>query len=225
MNANDKTVPFPVPPTSNDGAGPPPRRMRQRLATRWHAPGRPDSWPRARLQEIRDVPSAGWRHIATWIRTVIVLTALTAITLLGWWSINALIALQPWTALGDTGLLATVIHPVHGYLTAHTRDLPVDAQMAYRTWEVVGGATFLTSTIFKATCARLTWTAWGAATTAMVWIASRPAAVRSPPSLWSSAGLSPPPSRSAACLCARSSPLTCTTTRRSGSTSTPRPPW
>ncbi|WP_406132305.1 hypothetical protein [Streptomyces sp. NBC_00989] len=146
--------------------------MRQRLATRWHAPGRPDSWPRARLQEIRDVPSAGWRHIATWIRTVIVLTALTAITLLGWWSINALIALQPWTALGDTGLLATVIHPVHGYLTAHTRDLPVDAQMAYRTWEVVGGATFLTSTIFKATCARLTWTAWGAATTAMVWIAS-----------------------------------------------------
>ncbi|MFK8851362.1 hypothetical protein ACEXOX_45255, partial [Streptomyces sp. Ac-502] len=75
----------------------------------------------------------------------------------------------PWPLPTDpTGLLATIDQPVRHYLATHTQALPVTAATAYSTWQAVGAVSLLLG-FLRFTGARLTWTAWGAATVAMVW--------------------------------------------------------
>ncbi|MFJ7078969.1 hypothetical protein [Streptomyces sp. NPDC098781] len=64
-----------------------------------------------------------------------------------------------------------MLNPVHN-LQIHTAELPVSATTAYAAWQLFGTASFIASWWLCATGARLTWTAWGAATTGMIWAAS-----------------------------------------------------
>ncbi|WP_406370272.1 hypothetical protein OH781_03890 [Streptomyces sp. NBC_01550] len=59
-----------------------------------------------------------------------------------------------------------------GLPPAHTAELPVSATTAYTAWQLFGTASFIASWWLRATGARLTWTAWGATTTGMIWAAS-----------------------------------------------------
>ncbi|MBO8189224.1 hypothetical protein [Streptomyces spirodelae] len=131
-------------------------------------------WFGRRIDDLDFALTHGWRPAAAWIKTVTVTAGLMAAffalrwlasTLLGW--AHAL----PWTlptARDHTGLLATIDQPVHHYLAAHTAPLPITAATAYSTWQAVGVVSFLLGTA-RFGGARLTWTAWGAATVAMVW--------------------------------------------------------
>ncbi|MGA4953745.1 hypothetical protein [Streptomyces lydicamycinicus] len=74
---------------------------------------------------------------------------------------------QDWHQL--TQWLQTIDQPVRDYLAAHTVGLPLTATTAYVLWQCIGlgslGLGFLTGAVG----ARLTWIAYGAATTVMVW--------------------------------------------------------
>ncbi|MFM9812803.1 hypothetical protein ACKI16_30350 [Streptomyces scabiei] len=134
-------------------------------------------WLGRRLHDIRMAPTYGWRLMAGWIKTVII----TAVALAGFFSLYGIGATAidiaralPWSTPTDddhTGLLATIDQPVRSYLATHTRALPITATTAYSTWQAIGVVAFLLGYL-RNTPARLTWTAWGAATVAMVWYSS-----------------------------------------------------
>ncbi|MFH8558908.1 hypothetical protein ACH4FE_35700 [Streptomyces celluloflavus] len=127
-----------------------------------------------RLNDLQDASTYGWPKTATWIKTLLAVAAFTAVALALRWAGTLLIQAGhalPWpiTAIADpTGLLATIDHPVRHYLDTHTAALPVSATTTYATWQAVGAASFILGCL-RSTGARLTWTAWGAATVAMVW--------------------------------------------------------
>ncbi|MCX4598323.1 hypothetical protein OG819_55285 [Streptomyces sp. NBC_01549] len=142
-----------------------------RAYTWWKRFGGEHGWLGRRLHDIRMAPTYGWRLTAGWIKTVIVIAGCVLLYGFGTTVIDAARAL-PWSTPtgGDhTGLLATIDQPIRAYLTTHTRALPITAATAYSTWQVVGVVAFLLGYL-RITPARLTWTAWGAATVTMVWI-------------------------------------------------------
>ncbi|MFE7614336.1 hypothetical protein [Streptomyces sp. NPDC057496] len=67
---------------------------------------------------------------------------------------------------------ATIADPVHAYLTAHTAGLQLTASSAFGIWLGVGAVSLVLSWLTGAAGARLTWTAHGLCTAAMVWDAS-----------------------------------------------------
>ncbi|MDI6413168.1 hypothetical protein QLX52_30640 [Streptomyces albus] len=135
------------------------------------------NWFTHRAQEVRHAPAHGWRFTATWIKAAVIIAATLAALLLLRWIGGILIGLAqalPWPVPTDqdsTGLLATIDQPIHRYLTAHTRALPVTAATAYTAWQAVGALALLLG-FLRSSGARLTWTLWGAATVGMVWAGS-----------------------------------------------------
>ncbi|MGW0647950.1 hypothetical protein ACWD4T_03960 [Streptomyces umbrinus] len=134
-----------------------------------------DGWLGRRLNDLRMAPTYGWRLMAGWIKAVIVIGVAAAVffTLygIGTTVIDTARAL-PWstpTGNDHTGLLATIDQPIRSYLATRTQALPITATTAYSTWQAVGVVAFLLGYLHN-TPARLAWTAWGAATVAMVWI-------------------------------------------------------
>ncbi|GAB1331706.1 hypothetical protein [Streptomyces sennicomposti] len=148
-----------------------------RAFTWWKQFSSEHGWLKLRLHEIRMAPTYGWRLMAGWIKTVIIIAAVLAglfsLYGVGTTVIDIARAL-PWstpTSDDHTGLLATIDQPVRSYLATHTQTLPITATTAYSTWQAIGVVAFLLGYL-RNTPARLTWTAWGAATVAMVWIAT-----------------------------------------------------
>ncbi|MBC9730972.1 hypothetical protein [Streptomyces sp. TRM68367] len=141
----------------------------------WNQVSAEHGWLGRRLHDIQMAPTYGWRLMAGWIKTVIIIgvaaAALFSLYGIGTTVIDAARAL-PWSApTGDdhTGLLATIDQPIRSYLATHTQTLPISATTAYSTWQAVGVVAFILGYLRNGG-ARLTWTAWGAATVAMVWI-------------------------------------------------------
>lgn len=165
-------TPLPGPRPSHDqqartGPGPAP-------ASSWWAQfSGAQRWLGRRINDVKMAPS--WSLTATWIKAAAVIGGAAigyltlrwiAALLIGW--VHAL----PWplpVADDHTGLLATIDHPVRHYLATHTASLPVNATTVYGTWQAVGVVSFILAYL-RSTGARLTWTVWGAATVAMVWI-------------------------------------------------------
>ncbi|OEJ36338.1 hypothetical protein [Streptomyces agglomeratus] len=144
-------------------------------ASRWRQfTDRAGDWAIDRLEEILDAPSDGWSGAATWIKILTVLAGGILSLLALRWGITALIDAvrgAQWDPPG-TGLVATLHQPVWEYLRTHSAALPASTTTLYATWQLFGGISFLLAWWLRATGARLTWTAWGAATTAMIWAAS-----------------------------------------------------
>ncbi|MFD3719846.1 hypothetical protein [Streptomyces sp. NPDC058674] len=165
----NNTVPFPRKPHHDKlddepaapAAAPPAWR---RFAT-WLAEAAAD-----RFTEVLEAPDEGWRGMATWIKTIVVLAAGFLVWGLGAAVIAAWSSWE-WNSLG-TGLIATLHQPVRDFIAAHTTGLPTTATTMYGAWQLFGVGSFILSGWARAAGARLTWTAWGGATTAMVWTAS-----------------------------------------------------
>ncbi|WP_331755883.1 hypothetical protein [Streptomyces sp. NBC_01643] len=167
----NNTVPFPKQDRRDDNeqpTAPPPPAGWVRFADR------AVDWAGDCIEDILDAPTFGWRGMATWLKIFIILTGTVLILWAAWWGITALIGAvraAEWQSQG-TGLIATMHQPVWDYLQTHTAELPVSATTVYAAWQLFGTASFIASWWLRATGARLTWTAWGAATTGMIWAAS-----------------------------------------------------
>ncbi|MFI8007942.1 hypothetical protein [Streptomyces sp. NPDC086010] len=130
-------------------------------------------WLGNRIDDIDTAFTLGWHRAALWIKTLSITAAVAAtvgvLYLLGGGLLAVAHAL-PWTTqdVDHTGLLATIDEPVHRYLAAHTTVLPVSAVTAYATWQAAGAVSFVLGFLYSSG-ARIVWTLWGGATTAMVW--------------------------------------------------------
>ncbi|MEU2564856.1 hypothetical protein ABZ626_36825 [Streptomyces longispororuber] len=69
------------------------------------------------------------------------------------------------------GVFAVADQPIRTYIAAHSAALPISASTVYTVWQLVG-VFGLVGGFFRSSGARLTWTAWGAASIAMVWDAA-----------------------------------------------------
>ncbi|MEU6284017.1 hypothetical protein [Streptomyces sp. NPDC047028] len=115
-----------------------------------------------------------WRLLPRRFRVAFLAGSFLGVALCSWWCLNTL---TQWLAervgLSDgTGLLTTVVAPVHRYLRVHTAELAVGDGLAYGLWELSGTVSFLVSWWCMSVGARITWTAWGVSTVLMVFEAS-----------------------------------------------------
>jgi hypothetical protein len=66
------------------------------------------------------------------------------------------------------GVFAVVDQPIRSYIAAHCAGLQISASTVYTLWQAVG-LFGLIGGAFRSSGARLTWTAWGVASVAMVY--------------------------------------------------------
>ncbi|MGW2109503.1 hypothetical protein [Streptomyces sp. NPDC001948] len=130
-----------------------------------------------RWEDLRRAPELGWHGMAHWIKAVIGLAGVCAVIILldGATGVLADALRRVLTAVPDVqvgadtsdSVFAVVDQPIRSYIATHTTSLPINASTVYTVWQVVG-LFGLVGGFFRSSGARLTWTAWGAASTAMV---------------------------------------------------------
>ncbi|MEV7683225.1 hypothetical protein AB0O64_32490 [Streptomyces sp. NPDC088341] len=131
----------------------------------------------ARWEDLRQAPGHGWHGMAHWVKAVLGLAGICAVIILldGATGVLAdamhrLLTAVPHVQVGadtSTGVFAVVDQPIRSYIAAHSASLPISASTVYTVWQVVG-LFGLVAGFFRSSGARLTWTAWGAASIAMV---------------------------------------------------------
>ncbi|MFJ3519825.1 hypothetical protein [Streptomyces sp. NPDC090131] len=134
-----------------------------------------------RWEDLRCAPQLGWHGMANWVKTAIGLAGISLVILLLDSAIDALAAAlhamltaAPRVQVGtDTsnGVFAVIDEPIRSYIAAHSATLPISASTVYTVWQLVG-LFGLIGGFLRSSGARLTWTAWGAASIAMVWSAA-----------------------------------------------------
>ncbi|WP_438490734.1 hypothetical protein [Streptomyces sp. S186] len=134
-----------------------------------------------RWEDLRRAPELGWHGMANWVKAVLGLAGICAALILldGATDILAdtlhrLLTAVPRVQVGaDTsnGVFAVVDQPIRSYIAAHSASLPISASTIYTVWQLVG-IFGLVGGFFRSSGARLTWTAWGAASIAMVYSAA-----------------------------------------------------
>jgi hypothetical protein len=144
------------------------------------------SWERGgflyeRWEDLRQAPELGWHGMANWLKSVLALAgACVVIVLLEGAAdvvlnaLHQLLTAAPRVQVGtDTshGVFAVVDQPVRSYIAAHCAGLQISASTVYTLWQIVG-LFGLIGGFFRSTGARLTWTAWGAGSIAMVYSAA-----------------------------------------------------
>ena len=174
----------PTPPTAKPEHAPAPEGkeplltgLRQWWDTAW-AQGGPLHKP---WEDLRQAPDQGWHQMANWIKTVLALLALClTIVLVGAAvgivtdTLHHLLNATPTVKVGvDTsgGIWGVIDNPVRSYIAAHTASLTISASTVYTLWQLIG-LFGLIGGFCRSTGARLTWTAWGAASIAAVWSAT-----------------------------------------------------
>jgi hypothetical protein len=126
---------------------------------------RPTTPPLPRTGDLDDLPPAVLGGLAF-------ASAAGVIALIVWGAPKAWhwLRAQDWHQL--TQWAATIDHPVHAYLAAHTTGLPITAASVYGIWQAIGAAALLIAWWRHTVSARLTWALHGAATAWMVWAAA-----------------------------------------------------
>lgn len=125
-----------------------------------------NTWLRDRWTELRQQFTAPGQGVPT---------AVTVTALL--WAVVMLSAVTPAVthaagrALNGHALAATVDRPVRRYLAAHTEGLPLSGQDVHVLW-LAAGLGLLMLSLAGSLAARVSWTAWGCASSAMVWAGS-----------------------------------------------------
>ena len=126
--------------------------------------------PRAWLS--RHTPEAWTNLPPLWRLETVRHMAFTAfVALLGAFLLSQFMPHVPGWATTTDGLLATIDTPVRHYLTTRTQALPTTGPATYSIWRAIGAASLMLG-FFHNGPARFTWTLWGGATVAMVWIAT-----------------------------------------------------
>ncbi|WP_165953876.1 hypothetical protein [Streptomyces sp. 8K308] len=143
-------------------------------AREWWEPAM--DWISDRAQDVTDAYDTGLAGAATWIKAAVVAAGAIVVGLILWGVLEVIAWIAGWTmptidlpdAPRGTGLVATLTTPIETYLQAHTAGLPVTATTAYAAWQLLGAGALVLGWL-GTTGGRLTWTAWGAASVAMVW--------------------------------------------------------
>ncbi|MEU7031436.1 hypothetical protein AB0A60_32670 [Streptomyces sp. NPDC046275] len=134
-----------------------------------------------RWEDLRRAPELGWHGMANWVKTALGLAGICAVLILLHGAtdvladtLHSLLTAVPRVQVGaDTshGVFAVVDQPIRTYSAVHSAALPISASTVYTVWQLVG-IFGLVGGFFRSSGARITWTAWGAASIAMVWDAA-----------------------------------------------------
>ncbi|MBL3805038.1 hypothetical protein ACWGSE_24210 [Streptomyces diastaticus] len=134
-----------------------------------------------RWEDLRQAPALGWHSMANWMKAAIGLAGICAVIILLDTatdilanSLRHLLTAVPHVTVGadtSTGVLAAVDQPIRSYIAAHSASLPINASTVYTVWQAAG-LFGLVGGFARSSGARLTWTAWGAASIAMVYSAA-----------------------------------------------------
>ncbi|WP_331722468.1 hypothetical protein [Streptomyces anulatus] len=134
-----------------------------------------------RWEDLRQAPELGWHSMANWVKAAIGLAGICAVIILLDTatdvladSIRHLLTAVPHVQVGadtSTGVFAVVDQPIRSYIAAHSASLPISASTVYTLWQAVG-LFGLVGGFFRSSSARLTWTAFGASSIAMVYSAA-----------------------------------------------------
>ncbi|UDM05569.1 hypothetical protein [Streptomyces longhuiensis] len=158
-----------------------PRRTTAALHERWDDAWLPGGILYSRWDDVREAPELGWHGMAHWLKVAIALAAGAFLALFldaafgvitGW--VHQLLTAAPRVQVGtdtSTGIWAVIDQPIRSYIAQHSAGLAVSGSTLYTLWQLVG-LFGLFGGFLRSTAARLTWTAWGAASIAMVWTAS-----------------------------------------------------
>ncbi|MFH9749890.1 hypothetical protein ACH4MN_36390 [Streptomyces anulatus] len=160
------------------GAKDAPRTARfSRLRTTWQEAWEEGGFLYQRWEDLYRAPGLGWHSMANWVKTTLGLAAACALLILldgaaGVLAdaVHRLFTAVPRVQVGadtSTGVFAVLDQPIRSYIAAHSTTLPVNAATVYTLWQAVG-LFGLIGGFLRSSGARLTWTAWGAATIAMV---------------------------------------------------------
>ncbi|MEU3855029.1 hypothetical protein [Streptomyces sp. NPDC029554] len=144
-----------------------------RLSKAWHT-----SWERGgflyqRWEDLRCAPQLGWHGMANWVKATLGFAGICAILILldgATHVLHRLLTAVPRVEVGgDTtnGVFAVVDQPIRSYIAAHTTSLQISGSTVYTLWQTVGIVSLIGG-FCRSTGARFTWTAWGAASIAMV---------------------------------------------------------
>ncbi|WP_327713758.1 hypothetical protein OG912_38370 (plasmid) [Streptomyces sp. NBC_00464] len=134
-----------------------------------------------RWEDLRQAPKLGWHSMANWMKAAIALAGIcTVIILLDTATevladaIHRLLTAAPHVQVGtdtSTGIFAVVDQPIRSYIATHADSLQISASTVYTLWQITG-LFGLIGGFFRSSGARLTWTAWAAASIAMVYSAA-----------------------------------------------------
>ncbi|MFB6860839.1 hypothetical protein ACFCZQ_09905 [Streptomyces virginiae] len=134
-----------------------------------------------RWEDLRQAPALGWHGMANWLKAMLGLTGISFVILLLDSATDALAAMlhslltaAPRVQVGtdtSTGVFAVIDQPIRTYIAAHSPALTISASTVYTVWQLVG-LFGLIGGFVRSSGARITWTAWGAASIAMVWDAA-----------------------------------------------------
>ncbi|MFC8819054.1 hypothetical protein [Streptomyces rochei] len=140
--------------------------------------------------DVLSAPDDGLRHMAPWLRTVLMVAGVSLVVLMAkgagevlLQALHQILTAVPKVQVGvDTsnGVAAVVDQPVRTYIAQHSAGLPVAASTVYTLWLLTGITGLVLGFLTRNNGVRAMWTAWGAATVFMVWTAtpdtSRPVA-------------------------------------------------
>ncbi|MGI5532516.1 hypothetical protein ACQEVX_35645 [Streptomyces syringium] len=151
------------------------------LRERWDGAWADGGFLHNHWEDLRQAPELGWQGMANWVKAAIGLAGISLVILLLdsatdvlAHSLHRLLTAVPRVQVGadtSTGVFAVVDKPIRSYIAAHSASLPISASTVYTVWQVVG-LFGLIGGFFRSSGARLTWTAWGAASIAMVYSAT-----------------------------------------------------
>ncbi|MET8751325.1 hypothetical protein ABZW32_14685 [Streptomyces sp. NPDC004667] len=168
-------LPVPAPKTQ-----PEPPRLTP-LRAWWNAAWEEDGVLHGMWEDVCSIPEDGLRHMAPWLRTVVAVAGLSFAVLLAQaagdvllQALHQLLTAVPKVQIGvDTshGVFAVIDQPVRTYIAQHATGLPVQGSTVYTIWQLVG-LFGLIGGFARISGARLTWTAWGVASIAMVYSAA-----------------------------------------------------
>ncbi|MGW6463675.1 hypothetical protein [Streptomyces rubiginosohelvolus] len=173
VNGQALNVPPPPAPSLEEKEQPRLAALREWWSDAWDDGG----FLHDRWEDLRQAPELGWHSMANWVKAAIGLAGISLVILLldGATdvladSIRSLLTAIPHVQVGadtSTGVFAVVDQPIRTYIAAHSAALPISASTVYTVWQVVG-LFGLVGGFVRSSGARITWTAWGAASIAMV---------------------------------------------------------
>ncbi|MFI9311566.1 hypothetical protein [Streptomyces triculaminicus] len=166
--------------------GPQQGKLPGALRTRWDGAWVEGGFLHDRWEDLLQARDLGWRHMANWLKVFLAAAGLSIVVLLldgaaGVLAdtVHQLLTAAPRVPVGtdtSSGVFSVIDQPIRTYIATHSTSLTISDSSVYTVWQVVG-LFGLVGGFFRSTGARLTWTAWGAVSIAMVW-SSTPAAGR-----------------------------------------------
>ncbi|WP_069772198.1 hypothetical protein [Streptomyces sp. LUP30] len=170
---------FPPPPAGNYQSAKQPRlaALREWWDDAWDDGGMlHDRW-----EDLRQAPELGWHGMANWVKAAVGLAGICMVIILlnGATDVLAdalhrLLTAMPRVQVGantSSGVFAVIDQPIRSYIAAHSPSLAISGSTVYTVWQLAG-LFGLIGGFAGNTGARFTWTAWGAASIAMVWSAA-----------------------------------------------------